>query len=296
MPEEADMTDGWFSRIIVLLDGGPVAERAIPVARALAAQAGLPMTLVRVVPDGGPGDDADAYLRARRVEAAGVVDQKVLWGVPAADTILGFLGEHPRSLLVCTTHARSGLGELFLGSVAEELIRRSPVPVLLVGPHSALAPSGDRYQELIMCVEEDRLDPATSRLLPVANDLCRGANLHPWLFRVLEPSTSAPVGQQGKLDGAGVLRRLTETLANDGLEADQQVTRAGEVAPAITFFAGTLSSPIVALSSRRRSLSERMREGSVAVDVARTAPCPLLVVGPSCTSAEELPDHMRTPT
>jgi hypothetical protein len=41
------MTGTSISRIVVALDGGPEAERAIPVASVLAVQAGVPMTLVR---------------------------------------------------------------------------------------------------------------------------------------------------------------------------------------------------------------------------------------------------------
>jgi len=290
------VTERAFSRIIVILDGGPGAERAIPVASALARQAQLPLTLVRVVPDGDSGDEADAYLRARQAEVAGVTDRAVLRGVPVADAIVDFLARHARALLCCTTHARSGLGELILGSVAEDLMRRSPVPVLLVGPGTPLPSGGGRYRTLVLCVEDDAIDAATARLLPVAERVCVGANLHPWLFQVLEPSGPAPSDQDDEPNGAGQLPRLTKALVDAGLPAQQLVSHATDVPEAISFFAGTLTGPIVALSSRRRSLSERLREGSVAVGVARTAPCPVLVVGPSCRSHEELPGHAQTTT
>ena len=283
-----------FNRIIVILDGGPAAERAIPVASALAAQVRSPVKVVRVVPRDASSDDAEAYLSAVQRTATGVTDWAVLSGVTAADALVDFLGGYPRALLCCTTHAHSGLGELLLGSVAEEMMRRSPVPVLLVGPHAALPATGDRYQELIVCVEDDRIDPATSRLLPIAQDLCLGATLHPWLFRVLDPSTAVPVDEEGKGKAAGALPRLTQALAEGGVHAAQQVIRAGDVAQAISFFSGTLNGPIVAVSSHPRSLSERMREGSVAVDVARIAPSPLLVIGPNCTSRDEMSGQGQT--
>jgi nucleotide-binding universal stress UspA family protein len=38
------------------------------------------------------------------------------------------------------THGRTGLTHMIVGSVAEDVIRRSPVPVLVVGPK--VVPSG----------------------------------------------------------------------------------------------------------------------------------------------------------
>jgi nucleotide-binding universal stress UspA family protein len=51
--------------------------------------------------------------------------------------LLGFV--RPRDLLVMTTHGRTGLARWFLGSVAEAVIRRSPVPVLVVRSVAAAA-------------------------------------------------------------------------------------------------------------------------------------------------------------
>jgi nucleotide-binding universal stress UspA family protein len=58
---------------------------------------------------------------------------------PAEQELLAVL--QPGDLLVMATHGRSGLGRWFLGSVAEAVLRRSPVPVLLV---RAKVPEADR--------------------------------------------------------------------------------------------------------------------------------------------------------
>lgn len=52
--------------------------------------------------------------------------------VPAA--IIAKAAETGADLIVMGTHSRTGLSHLFAGSVAEDVIRRSPVPVLVVGP------------------------------------------------------------------------------------------------------------------------------------------------------------------
>lgn len=57
-------------------------------------------------------------------------------GKGIADGIIEDANAWPADLIVAGTHGRTGLGHLLMGSVAEGMVRRSPVPVLLVrGKH-----------------------------------------------------------------------------------------------------------------------------------------------------------------
>jgi len=58
---------------------------------------------------------------------------RLLSGNPAA-TVLKALQDGTHQLLVVGTHGRTGLRHMLLGSVAEKLVRLSPVPVLTVPP------------------------------------------------------------------------------------------------------------------------------------------------------------------
>jgi nucleotide-binding universal stress UspA family protein len=49
-----------------------------------------------------------------------------------AETILNYAKEKKIDLIVMGTHGRRGLNRIILGSVAEEIVRRSPIPVLTV--------------------------------------------------------------------------------------------------------------------------------------------------------------------
>ena len=49
----------------------------------------------------------------------------------AAEAIVREAGQSNADLIVMTTHGRSGLRRWLLGSVAEKVLRASPVPVLL---------------------------------------------------------------------------------------------------------------------------------------------------------------------
>jgi universal stress protein A len=47
--------------------------------------------------------------------------------------------EEKSDLIVITTHGRTGLSHLMMGSVAEKIVRTAPCPVLTIGPTSVTA-------------------------------------------------------------------------------------------------------------------------------------------------------------
>jgi nucleotide-binding universal stress UspA family protein len=140
-------------RLIVAHDGSERAEQMLPLARDLARRLDAHVHVVSVVQDDeGPIPAAvaakiDPHLREeaqadarniaqRRVEAAGAGllrhGLSATWEVrsgPAAPAIIDVWS--PQDVLVITSH-RSGGARWMLGSVAEKLIRESPVPVILM--------------------------------------------------------------------------------------------------------------------------------------------------------------------
>jgi nucleotide-binding universal stress UspA family protein len=70
----------------------------------------------------------------RRVGAAGPADRpecRLEYGEPAAG-ILRVASECAADLIVVGTHGRTGLGRLLMGSVAEQVVRKAPCPVVTV--------------------------------------------------------------------------------------------------------------------------------------------------------------------
>jgi nucleotide-binding universal stress UspA family protein len=59
------------------------------------------------------------------------VELAVRWGDAVAG-IVGYATDHKIDLVVIATHGRSGLSHVLLGSVAEQIIRESPCPVLTI--------------------------------------------------------------------------------------------------------------------------------------------------------------------
>ena len=58
----------------------------------------------------------------------------VVSGDPAEE-IIGFVQSQGIDLVIMGTHGRKGLDKVMFGSVAERVIKSSPVPVLVVNPH-----------------------------------------------------------------------------------------------------------------------------------------------------------------
>ena len=159
-----------YEHILVALDGSANAERVLPHVQELAAKLGSRITLLRattpaidLIPPGAAGmpvGDLPAYGRVPPELAADQIEMVVdaetkeaavyLAGVAqrlsdsglqvqvdypndrASDAILRRAEELGAGLIAMTTHGRSGLARALLGSVADEVVRRSKCPVLLV--------------------------------------------------------------------------------------------------------------------------------------------------------------------
>ncbi|MDD4875763.1 MAG: universal stress protein [Dehalococcoidales bacterium] len=71
---------------------------------------------------------------ADKLKAEGVFVQPVVLQGNVAEKILDYAIENQVDLIMMSTHGRSGLSRWALGSVADRVVRHSPVPVLIVSP------------------------------------------------------------------------------------------------------------------------------------------------------------------
>jgi nucleotide-binding universal stress UspA family protein len=88
---------------------------------------------------------------ACRARAAGVHCRVVVRQGDAADQILEAARETGAGRIVVGTHARGHIGKLLIGSVAESVLRRAHVPVLIVGPEVTGAPAGILDPRIVLC-------------------------------------------------------------------------------------------------------------------------------------------------
>jgi Ala-tRNA(Pro) deacylase len=166
-----------FRRIVVPLDGSPLAETILPHVRRLAADSSLEVLLLAVAPLPPPTqmagrlreraeqrEEPGVYLdqivadeehelgrylteQARQLTTGGVsVRTRVCVGDPAPE-IVRCAREEQADAVAMSTHGRTGLDRLLHGSVAEAVLRTASLPVLLFRPEaSALMPCKDKLE------------------------------------------------------------------------------------------------------------------------------------------------------
>lgn len=141
-----------LQRILVPLDGSALAETALLSAVPLAEATGAALLLVRAAeaPALAVGDPAEAQVRVVREaeeyldavrsrvqgESRTPITAAVWYGEPA-EAIAEAARFNRVDMVVMTTHGRSGLGRLLLGSVAETVIRSTATPILVLHPDGA---------------------------------------------------------------------------------------------------------------------------------------------------------------
>ena len=143
--------DKTIRHIMCPLDGSDHSAAALPVATGLARQLGARISLVRIVrwaaqaypytlPDAyvPQVDDeleegAKAYLRKMEERIEGVERSAFVVRGSVAEGLFEFIDKEAVDLVVMTTHARSGIARMTLGSVAERLLHGT-APVLMIPP------------------------------------------------------------------------------------------------------------------------------------------------------------------
>jgi nucleotide-binding universal stress UspA family protein len=139
-----------YDRILVPTDGSDEVDRALAHAAELAATHDAELVAVYVVNTASYGglpmetsiegitqvletEGESALSRVREIAADRdvPVDGHLVQGTPSREIVATAEGEGC-DLVVMGTHGRGGLNRLLLGSVAERVVRRSPVPVLTV--------------------------------------------------------------------------------------------------------------------------------------------------------------------
>jgi nucleotide-binding universal stress UspA family protein len=124
-----------YRRIMVPLDGSELAQTALPHALELCRTCGATLVLLHVRdPRAGSTEAAQRYLEYIRGQhaGAGVPIELLVRESPVAAAIIGAANQAKIDMIVMATHGRSGLQRVVYGSVAEQVLRGSTTPVLLV--------------------------------------------------------------------------------------------------------------------------------------------------------------------
>lgn len=296
--------------IIVPLDGSELSERAIAVALQLARRTKRPgwIELVHVhtvgafAPNAPATDtawenDRAAEMRADVATMAQALARRTKLRVtsatlrgPAAGSIVAYATDRSADLIVMSTHGRSGVKRAFLGSVTEDVLHQSPIPVLVVPSAGA---TGRRSAGLLfrtILVPIDRASAAPPALRQ-ARALGTRRKTSYTLFTAVPPRfvvSPPPYPATGIVLDRDQLARITATAISQLGRVAARARAAGEVvevrveardqpAPAIVEAAVQLQADLIVLPTHQRSGLSRAFLGSVADSVVRAAAVPVLV-------------------
>ena len=204
------------------------------------------------------------------------VTSEVIQGLDAAPTIMDYCVQHNIDLIVMGSHTRSDISRMFLGSVTAEVLRESPVSVLVVGPEGSLPAGG--YRRLLAPVD---FSESSILALQQASTIAsrQGASLI--VLHVLEPPKSVPyVSMRGPVEA--LRERAAESLdelldsASLAQAATQRLVVIGRSDREIVRCAREQDVDLIVMGTEGQSGLSRLLVGSTTERVLRSAPCAVL--------------------
>lgn len=303
--------------ILVPLDGSPAAERAVGIAARMARSGGATLNLVHVHTPatldpisiaGMPVIDAElrslaadherAYLSRVAADVAGPDLTPVIARIegPVAPTLVAHARAIHADLIVLTTHGRGGFAQLWLGSVADALVRNSVAPLLLLRPKTPVAAFESEPFHRIMVLLDG--SPLAESVLPHAQALAAGEGAELILLRVVDTllaPNAMPYADIYRLDQTAIIKARAaahdyldahaEPLRAAGLTVHTQVTQDDEPWRAILTAAEANAVDLVAIATRGQGGMAKLFLGSTADKILRGCTLPILLIHPPDTQA-----------
>jgi nucleotide-binding universal stress UspA family protein len=297
-----------YRSLLVPVDGERFGEHALPLALGIARRTGAELRVLHVHCPMQPASREtlyyergfDAFLRRRqqaylddlvrrlRKVTSVPVTPVFLQGREVADSLCEAAGAGT-DLVVMATHGRGPLGRLWFGGVADVLMRRLSVPLLLVRGYSAPADlTGDPLMRHVLipldgsAVAEQVLEPALAlgtmtgadhtllRVIPAMTD---------YSVAYAGAGSQRPLADRHHAEAWKYLRRTAARLGGRTLRIHPRIVHDEQrVANAILRYAQAHDADLIALATQGREGLARLCRGSVADRVVRGASKPVLVI------------------
>jgi nucleotide-binding universal stress UspA family protein len=292
-----------YHSILVPLDGSLPSEQSLPYAAALARRSGAALQLAYVhtplivgegvmylgTPDVQLWDEEKKYLLSvvERLKKSGLdkVSACVLEGSVAETLQERALGEDC-DLMVMTTHGRGPVSRFWLGSVADQIVHRLTIPLLLIRTGENAPPPTDEPEVRNMLVALDGA-PTSEQILEPAGAMAKLLGASCTLLRVVpsvvphvvytEAAVSAALADKLRAEAHVYLQRLATSLRDRGIAAQTRILAHAHPATAILNEAASGGYDLLALETHGRRGLPRLFLGSVADKVVRGASIPVLV-------------------
>lgn len=298
-----------FQHILVPLDGSKLAEAALPAAAWLSQKLGAAVTLIHIIEQDAPqevhgehhltsDEEACRYLGAieeSHFPAGNVTSHVHTEKVQdVARSIAEHSGELKPDLIVMCTHGKTGWRDIVVGSIAQQVIGRSDVPILLIHPVED-EPVEDRGGGAIFKKALVALDasPEHEAALPIAGELARKLEIPLHLLTVVYtlgslpgeraasgwmlPNTTRAMLDMVEETAAERLEALAATWRATGFSVSTEVRRGN---PAQQILAGAKSAQVgmIVLATHGKAGMDAFWSGSVSPKVVSATHLPVLLI------------------
>ncbi|MFP8891594.1 ferredoxin Fer [Natrialbaceae archaeon A-CW2] len=262
-----------YGEILVPTDGSKVAERAGAVAVRMADLFGADLTVVSVLEQ---GDRKQAEQAVRDIQEganeAGLTPKTEI--IDDEETaiyrvILDYAEEHGVDVVVMGTHGRTGIGRFLLGSVAEQTLQESPIPVVTV--HEDTVGDFEIDTVLVPTDGSQGAEAATEHAIDLVSEV--GGTLHALHVasggHETESLPTDDVRERGEAAGVEVVT----------------ATRSGRPHEVIAGYVAEAEIDVVVMGTHGRTGLRRYLLGSVTERTVRFSPVPVVSVKPESIGA-----------
>lgn len=294
-----------LDHILVPLDGSPLAECVLPHTVAMAQAFDAQVTLLQVLgraPTTGRIQSVDplswhirkaesgSYLDGLvpRLQKVGLQTEKALLEGQAAERIMEFARDRNASLIILSSHGRSGLSGWNISGVAQKIILRACIPTMIIRAYRSVTSdlTGLRYKRILVPLDCSRRAECA---LPLATTLARFHESRLLLAHVVskpEMPRRAP-HTQNEIELAHQLTELNQLEANRYLEqlqsrlsvdAPSHLQVSDNAAATLHELVAQENIDLVVLSAHGYSGGTKWPYGSVALNFIAYGATPLLIV------------------
>ncbi|MGI9616424.1 MAG: universal stress protein [Acidimicrobiales bacterium] len=265
-----------LERIVVPLDGSELSRSALVPAEELARRTGARLELLSTKVAEGPTEPS-SFLDELADEITGrgspieVRTSIRMEGDPVE--AIGAVVEQDTTpaLIVMSSHGRGRIRRAALGSTAESVVSSGVAPVLVTGP--SFAPSTFSNDGPVLVTHDGTHEPDRQMIATLAG----AASGQITVLQVFHPEAHLPGRPRSGLLVSDAAAEFAGELRAVGFDVMTQAAQALKASRAIVDVAEDLDSSIVVVTSRSRTGTERAVLGSVAADVVRSSPVPVLI-------------------
>ncbi|MBX3468299.1 MAG: universal stress protein [Planctomycetes bacterium] len=275
-----------MKKILVPLDGSPLADGILPHVERLLALEPAEVTLLHVLPPPEPEDVPGEVAALRRLSEAHLdtvrlrLEQKgatvqvvVRQGDPAAEIVFA-QDERAPELVAMSSHGRTGVLRWLRGSVAERVLRAGRAPLLLVTARGVGEKVEARFRRVLVPLDGTE---GSAAVLPLVTQLARLHGAEVILLRVEGAMLIPRALVLSPEELAASMREHVDGLKAAGVSVRAQVAH-GDPASEVLDLADREDVDLIAMVTNARTGAARLLEGSVSEKVLRACRRPLLIM------------------